>query len=39
VQASDKSIYVRVVDDARKPVTGLAATDFGVREDNVIREG
>jgi VWFA-related protein len=38
VQASDKSIYVTVVDDAGKPVTGLAPTDFGVREDNVIRE-
>lgn len=38
VQAADKSIYVTVVDDAGKPVTGLAATDFGIREDNVIRE-
>ena len=38
VQAADKSIYVTVVDEAGKPVTGLAATDFGIREDNVIRE-
>ena len=38
VQAADKSIFVTVVDDAGKPVTGLAATDFGIREDNVIRE-
>ena len=38
VQGADKSIYVTVVDDAGKPVTGLAATDFGIREDNVIRE-
>jgi hypothetical protein len=38
VQAADKSIFVTVVDDVGKPVTGLAATDFGIREDNVIRE-
>jgi hypothetical protein len=34
----EKSIYVTVVDDANKVVTGLTAADVGVREDNVIRE-
>jgi hypothetical protein len=34
----EKSIYVTVVDDANKAVTGLTAADVAVREDNVIRE-
>ena len=34
----EKSIYVTVVDDANKVVTGLTAADVAVREDNVIRE-
>ncbi len=37
-QASDKSVYVTVIDNASKPVAGLVAADFGIREDNVIRE-
>jgi len=40
-RASDKrtrDIYVSVVDNNGKPVTGLAAADFLVREDNVARE-
>jgi VWFA-related protein len=37
-QASQRTVYVTVVDQAGKPVTGLGMGDLGIKEDNVIRE-
>ncbi|HYN10224.1 MAG TPA: hypothetical protein VES67_22755 [Vicinamibacterales bacterium] len=36
--AADKSIFVTVLDSDAKPVKDLAAAEFGIREDGVIRE-
>lgn len=37
-QTKPTDIYVSVVDSKGEPVTGLAAADFRVREDNIARE-
>ena len=37
-QGVEKSIFVSVLDAQNKPITDLTAAEFGVREDNVIRE-
>jgi Ca-activated chloride channel family protein len=37
-QTDERTTYVTVVDRAGAPVTGLAATEFTVREDDVSRE-
>ncbi len=36
--AADKSIFVSVVDASGKPVKDMAATEFQIREDNMMRE-
>lgn len=37
-EATDKTIFVAVVDAGGKPVKDVTAAEFGVREDGVIRE-
>jgi VWFA-related protein len=37
-QAKPTTIYVSVLDSKGEPATGLTATDFAVKEDNVARE-
>ena len=37
-QATERTIYASVVDKNNAPVTGLAATEFVVREDDTARE-
>ena len=37
-QATERTIYASVIDNADAPVTGLAPSDFIVREDDVSRE-
>jgi len=37
-QATERTVYASVVDKDDAPVTGLSASDFIVREDDVVRE-
>jgi hypothetical protein len=37
-QAADKTIFVSVLDNDFKPVKDIGATEFGIREDTVVRE-
>jgi von Willebrand factor type A domain-containing protein len=37
-QAADKTIFVSVLDNDNKPVKDIGATEFGIREDTVVRE-
>jgi VWFA-related protein len=34
----ERSVYVTVLDSSGRPLTGLGVQDFGIKEDNVIRE-
>lgn len=39
LQASgERSVYVTVIDQAGRPIAGLGVQDFGIKEDNVIRQ-
>ena len=38
IQPADKTIFVSIVDGTGKPVTGVAADEFALREDGVDRE-
>src|SRR5262245_2634929 len=37
-QATDKTIFVTVLDNDNKPVKDIGPTEFGIREDTVVRE-
>jgi hypothetical protein len=37
-QATDKAIFVSVLDNDNKPVKDIGAAEFGIREDTVVRE-